>query len=118
MNDELYHYGILGMKWGIRKKKKDAVKSARAQRKANRAAIREKAKKQRAERLKMMLIEDQAREEAEEYINNLLYKKAENDPMVQKYGNLDDFIQDHWDDDLYRKLINQNIARIKKERGM
>lgn len=43
-NNELYHYGVKGMRWGVRKHRDSASSQARAQRKSEKRAYKQKLK--------------------------------------------------------------------------
>ena len=43
-NNELYHYGVKGTKWGVRRRRDSAVSQTRAQRKSEKQAYKQKLK--------------------------------------------------------------------------
>lgn len=67
MNEELYHYGVLGMKWGVHRARKNAAKASRAKAKGK----TEKAAKYDAKAKKLrQKHEDLAGKAAIDYTNN------------------------------------------------
>ena len=108
MDEELYHYGVKGMKWGIRrspaqlghktgtkKKKKsgvvDAVKKIAANRKQKKA---EQASVQRQKKLKKKKISDMTDDELRERIARLELEKRYRDLMPKDTHKGQQFVMD------------------------
>lgn len=57
-NNELYHYGIKGMRWGVRKHRDSASSQTRAQRKSEKQAYKQKLKADVRMNKKGMIVND------------------------------------------------------------